>query len=101
MLSAGANPGNFRRVLEYAYGAGASGYLAGRAIWLEAFGHFPDWDRIRRELSGPARSYMRDLNALTDAQARPWQRSACYGTAGPRVLPADAGFRQQYPGFGA
>ncbi len=32
MLSAGAGMAEFQRVLHYAYGAGASGYLAGRAI---------------------------------------------------------------------
>lgn len=43
MLSAGAGKEAFRRILTHAFRAGASGYLAGRAIWLEAFSHFPDW----------------------------------------------------------
>ncbi|MEM9794665.1 MAG: tagatose 1,6-diphosphate aldolase, partial [Pseudomonadota bacterium] len=38
MLSAGAGKPEFKAILEHAYRAGASGYLAGRAIWLEAFG---------------------------------------------------------------
>lgn len=101
MLSAGAGAGQFRRVLEYAYRAGASGYLAGRAIWLEAFQHFPEWERIRRELAGPALAYMRELNALTDAKARPWFAHPCFGAKGPRMCPADGSFRQSYPGFGA
>jgi tagatose 1,6-diphosphate aldolase len=81
MLSAGAGMKEFHRVLEHAYAAGASGYLAGRAIWLEAFGHFPDWDAIRSALKGDARAYMRDLNALTDAAARPWWEHAESGEA--------------------
>jgi tagatose 1,6-diphosphate aldolase len=100
MLSAGAGMEEFRRVLSYAYRAGASGYLAGRAIWLKAFREFPDWGAIRSGLQGEAVDYMRGLNALTDAGAQPWHRHPCYGDAGARVLPADAGFRQAYPGFG-
>jgi len=101
MLSAGAGMQAFSHVLGYAYRAGASGYLAGRAIWLEAFQHFPDWSGIEQQLRGQAVPYMRELNALTDAAATPWHRHPCYGAAGPRVLPADASFRHAYPGFGA
>lgn len=100
MLSAGAGMQQFERVLHYAYRAGASGYLAGRAIWLEAFGRFPDWQAIQTELAGKAVEYMRALNAMTDAIARPWHDHPCYGETGARVLPADAGFRHAYPGFG-
>lgn len=100
MLSAGAGMPEFRRVISHAYHAGASGYLAGRAIWLKAFQHFPDWDAIARELRGEAVAYMQSLNALTDAAARPWQAHPCYGSDGPRVIPADASFRHSYPGFG-
>jgi tagatose 1,6-diphosphate aldolase len=100
MLSAGAGMDEFRRVLHYAYAAGASGYLAGRAIWLEAFQRFPDWDGIRDELRGAAVPYMRSLNALTDAAARPWHGHPCYGAGGARVEPADASFRRVYAGFG-
>jgi tagatose 1,6-diphosphate aldolase len=100
MLSAGAGMTEFRRVLHYAYGAGASGYLAGRAIWLEAFQRFPDWDGIRDELRGAAVPYMRELNALTGTMARPWDTHPCYGAAGARVEPADSTFRHVYAGFG-
>lgn len=100
MLSAGAGKAEFLRVLTHAYRAGASGYLAGRAIWLEAFQHFPDWDAIRASLRLEAVGYMRELNALTDRAAHPWYRHAGYGTEGARVLPADARFRHEYRGFG-
>jgi tagatose 1,6-diphosphate aldolase len=99
MLSAGAGMEEFRRVLTHAYRAGASGYLAGRAIWLKAFEHFPEWERIRAELRGEARIYMQLLNALTDAEAKPWVAHSCYGAEGARVLPADATFRHRYRGF--
>jgi tagatose 1,6-diphosphate aldolase len=100
MLSAGAGMSEFRRVLHYAYGAGASGYLAGRAIWLEAFQRFPDWDGIRDELRGAAVPYMRELNTLTGSLARPWHTHPCYGAAGARIEPANSTFRHVYAGFG-
>ena len=100
MLSAGAGMDEFRRILTHAYRAGASGYLAGRAIWSNAFAHFPDWDAIRSGLRGEAVDYMRSLNILTDKEAMPWSRHAVYGEHGARVEPADASFRHVYPGFG-
>jgi len=100
MLSAGAGMVEFKRVLHYAYAAGASGYLAGRAIWLEAFQRFPDWEGIRDELRSQAVPYMRELNSLTDSAARPWHTHPCYGPGGARVEPADWSFRHAYHGIG-
>ncbi len=100
MLSAGAGMAEFRRVLEHAYAAGASGYLAGRAIWLKPFQHFPDWDAIRAGLRAESVPYMRDINALTDALATPWHKHPAYGgKAG--LAHEDASFRHHYKGFGA
>lgn len=101
MLSAGAGMAQFRRILTHAYAAGACGYLAGRAIWLDAFAAFPDWERMRAGLHGPALAYMQDLNALTDTQALPWHQHPCYGPGGARLEPADQSFRHHYQGFGA
>ncbi|QPH53100.1 tagatose 1,6-diphosphate aldolase [Pontivivens ytuae] len=95
MLSAGAGKAAFRNVLAHAYRAGASGYLAGRAIWLEAFGHYPDWDRMRADLEGDAVAYMRGLNELTSAEAMPWHDHPCFGGE-TGFLPADASFRHGY-----
>ena len=100
MLSAGAGKDAFRKILTHAYEAGASGYLAGRAIWQDAFGHFPDWQRIREDLAGSSNDYMRDLNRLTDEKARAWHGHACFGASGARFQPADARFRHGSPGFG-
>jgi len=100
MLSAGAGMEEFHRILTHAYRAGASGYLAGRAIWSKAFAHFPDWQAIRDGLRGEACDYMRALNALTDSSASSWSAHSCYGPAGARVEPADASFRHVYQGFG-
>ena len=99
MLSAGAGKDAFRRILSHAYRAGASGYLAGRAIWQDAFAAFPDWQAIRAGLEGGAVDYMRDINALTEAAAASWHRHPCYGPGGARFRPADASFRHAYAGF--
>ena len=103
MLSAGADMNAFERILTHAYAAGASGYLAGRAIWLKAFGHFPDWEAMRSGLSGEATSYMRHINALTDERAKPWFNHAVFGKdgSGARLATASAQFRHEYEGFGS
>jgi tagatose 1,6-diphosphate aldolase len=99
MLSAGAGMDEFRRVLTHAYAAGASGYLAGRAIWQAAFQRFPDWDSIRSELRSTGVPYMRDLNALTDAEAHPWYTHRCFGEGGADSASSGPDFRVAYAGF--
>jgi tagatose 1,6-diphosphate aldolase len=96
MLSAGAGKPDFRTVLGYAYAAGASGYLAGRAIWLDAFRAWPDMDAMRDGLAQDSVPYMAELNALTDAAARPWHDHACYGGDGLAFVDASARFRHGY-----
>lgn len=100
MLSAGAGMAEFRNILTHAYRAGASGYLAGRAIWLKAFGAFPDWAVMRKGLETEACDYMRALNDLTDKSALPWTKHRVYGAGGPHIEPPDARFRHVYSGFG-
>jgi tagatose 1,6-diphosphate aldolase len=73
MLSAGATRTQFRRVLGFAYRAGASGFLAGRAIWAEAMAAFPDLDACRAALRDSGVSYMRGLAALTGRRADGWR----------------------------
>ncbi len=100
MLSAGAGKAAFRNIVSHAYRAGASGYLAGRAIWLDAFQHFPEWQAIRAALRADSVPYMCDLNALTEAEAVPWFAHPAYGADGAGLGPADGGFRHAYGGFG-
>ena len=98
MLSAGAGMAEFKAILACAYRAGASGYLAGRAIWAEPFKAFPDWEAVRSGLRGESLPYMRDLNALTERAATPWFRHPAYG--GKVGVPAREGaFRHRYRGF--
>ncbi len=96
MLSAGAGKPDFRTVLDYAYAAGASGYLAGRAIWLDAFTAYPDWDAMAVGLRDTSVPYMADLNALTDAKATPWHAHEVYGGNGLAFVEPTAAFRQSY-----
>ncbi len=96
MLSAGAGKADFRNVLKHAFKAGASGFLAGRAIWFEAFDGYPDWDRMRRELEGDAVDYLADISDLANRRAQNWATHACFGEKGARFSPADASFRHQY-----
>ncbi len=100
MLSAGAGKPDFRNILAHAYRAGASGYLAGRAIWLDAFSHFPDWQRMRSGLENESVDYMTDLNVLTDAEALPWHAHQVFAEGGAEFTPADASFRHGYGDFG-
>ncbi len=96
MLSAGAGKAEFRNVLDHAFKAGASGFLAGRAIWLDAFAAYPDWDAIRAGLESDAVAYMSDISALADAKAANWAKHACYGADGARLTADDATFRLTY-----
>jgi tagatose 1,6-diphosphate aldolase len=99
MLSAGAGKDAFHRVLTYGYRAGASGFLAGRAIWWRAFERFPDLAGMAAALESDAVPYMREICALTDELARPWHLLPAYGE-GPRLAAAGEGWRRGYPDFG-
>jgi tagatose 1,6-diphosphate aldolase len=84
MLSAGATRADFKKVLHYAYNAGASGYLAGRAIWWDDAKHFPDIPKMSSGMSENAVKYMQEISTLTAEQALPWQQHAIFNEqAGP------------------
>jgi tagatose 1,6-diphosphate aldolase len=73
LLSAGAAPDRFERVLDYAYSAGAGGFLAGRTIWLDAVRrHFPDRAAVATSLRNDGVKVLESLNALTKAKAKAW-----------------------------
>ena len=97
MLSAGAGKNEFAKVLEHAFSAGASGFLAGRAIWLDAFKAYPDWVRIEAELRGDGADYMARICALADTHAANWAKHPCFGETGAKFTPAGPEFRHAYP----
>jgi tagatose 1,6-diphosphate aldolase len=61
--------GAFRRIC--AFEPGASGYLAGRALWWQALQYFPDLDAFRRELRRESSPYIEALVSGCTAPARP------------------------------
>jgi tagatose 1,6-diphosphate aldolase len=74
LLSGGAAPEKFERVLDYAYAAGAGGFLAGRTIWLDAVRrHFPDRAAVAASLRKDAVKVLSNLNQLTRARAKTWR----------------------------
>lgn len=95
MLSAGVTMAQFRRVLRYAYAAGASGYLAGRAIWWEAAQSFPDLAAMERRLSVEGLAYMAELNRMTQERAVPWHGHRCFA-GGVHLAGAGPEFRARY-----
>jgi len=96
MLSAGATQDAFARILDYAFEAGASGFLAGRAIWWDAFQSFPDWDVFRSELRTGGVPYMQRISRLAQQKALPWHRHRAYQPDGPELDGAGPGFRLSY-----
>lgn len=79
MLSAGVTPMQFLRVMEYAYTAGANGFLAGRAVWWNALQHYPDVEACARELSEEGGRTLAALGDLTGRSGHAWlpDYSAC------------------------
>lgn len=98
MLSAGADMEAFRRVLTYAYRAGSSGYLAGRAIWWQAAQMFPDLESVDRALKTEAIGYLGDINRLTDDLALPWHAHRAVG-AEAAIHGAGPDFPRNYGNF--
>lgn len=72
MLSAGAGMEPFRRILTYAFRAGASGYLAGRAIWADAFRAYPNMAAFESRLRTGGIPYAAAINALLTEHGTPW-----------------------------
>lgn len=73
MLSAGVTPPQFVRVMEYAYAAGAHGFLAGRAVWGQALQHFPDLARCMTQLRQEGGQTLAELADLTRRAGNAWQ----------------------------
>ena len=96
MLSAGAGKDEFKKVLQLAFKAGASGFLAGRAIWLDAFKNYPDWERIKFDLVNFSVPYLSEIGSLTESNAQPWNKHLCYGSKGYKFEFPSADFRYKY-----
>jgi sulfofructosephosphate aldolase len=67
VLSSGVGAERFPTAVEHACRGGASGFLAGRAVWADAIGR--DYRSALKEISLPR---MHRLAAIVDEHARPW-----------------------------
>jgi sulfofructosephosphate aldolase len=70
VLSQGVEPEDFPRAVEAACRGGASGFLAGRALWTATLGaHDPT--ELLREVSVPR---LQELGHIVDEHGRPWRK---------------------------
>jgi sulfofructosephosphate aldolase len=69
VLSQGVDPDDFPRAVRAACEGGASGFLAGRALWTAALGASDPTPHLRSR-SVPR---LQELAAIVDAHARPWR----------------------------
>ena len=72
VLSAGVTPVQFLRAMQYAYSAGAKGFLAGRTIWSDALTRFPDLTACREVLRGQGMHTQNSLLELTPEAGHAW-----------------------------
>ncbi len=96
MLSAGAEKESFQNILLHAFQAGASGFLAGRAIWHDSFSAYPNWKKVIDGLSSDGFSYLQQITKIADKKALPWTSHQCYGARGAALQPHDSSFKQHY-----
>ena len=66
LLSGGMPPDRFVEALRAALGAGARGYLAGRAVWWAPLQAYPDLEAVRQNLSRGGLAVLRALNRELD-----------------------------------
>ena len=95
MLSSGMSKKSFLNCLKLAYKNGASGYLAGRTIWLDAFKDYPNYKKITTKLNRESVSYVKKLNELTKKNAKSLEK---YLTK-KLIQKNSLNFKNNYKGF--
>ena len=93
LLSAGVDFERFKKQVEIACRAGASGFLAGRALWQEAPQIRSRTERIRF-LETVAAQRLRQLAEIADAYGTPW--FAKLGVQNGQFDPVAEGWYQNY-----
>lgn len=96
MLSMGADMAQFHKIMAHAYKAGSSGYLAGRAYWLNTLSYYPDWKKMRTDTQGDPQDFIDALNSLTDETGMPWQNHFGYEARQAEVQPLGKEFCRLY-----
>ena len=95
MLSSGMSKKSFLNCLKLAYKNGASGYLAGRTIWLDAFKDYPNYKKITTKLNRESVSYVKKLNKLTKKNAQSLEKYLTQKLVQKNSL----NFKNNYKGF--
>lgn len=98
MLTAGTGIESFREVLGYAFRAGASGYLGGRALWASQAEKYPDLDAIAGLIETEMVPVAKQLDQLAQKFARPWQQVACRNVGDVEHI-GSSEFYDLYPTF--
>jgi tagatose 1,6-diphosphate aldolase len=93
ILSAGAEYEIFRREVELACKAGASGFLAGRAIWQEAVS-MTDKSARTNFLNTTASNRLKEITAIAQHCGRPWYQKL--GLKAGNLAKVDAGWHSRY-----
>jgi len=93
MLSAGVTPREFEVQLELSAAAGASGFLAGRAVWLDALSVYPDLEAVERDLRSLSLPYLNRIAAVVEA-AGPWTEHRRYRGAPTLSNDGEAWYRE-------
>jgi tagatose 1,6-diphosphate aldolase len=94
LLSAGVGPREFAIDVELAVEAGASGILAGRAVWYDALAAYPDLEAVRARLRARSVPYLKQLRAIVEGGV-PWHAHRRYGGA-PTVAGAASTWFEDY-----
>jgi tagatose 1,6-diphosphate aldolase len=63
---------------------------------MEPFARYPDWTGMRQALLEESVAYMRELNVLTAAAARPFDKHPCFGIGGAAIADPTENFRHSY-----
>jgi len=93
VLSAGVDFEPFCQQVEIACRSGASGFLAGRAIWQEAMHIDKTRERIKF-LATVGADRLKKLNEIAAKYATPWYKKL--GLASDKLAPADEGWYREY-----
>jgi tagatose 1,6-diphosphate aldolase len=94
LLSAGVGKREFAVNVELALAAGASGFLAGRAVWFDALDRYPDLPAVRARLDGEAVPFLRSIAGLADS-GRPWFEHRRFAGA-PALAEGGRGWHERY-----
>jgi tagatose 1,6-diphosphate aldolase len=93
LLSAGVDFDSFKRQVEIACKAGASGFLAGRALWQEG-ARIPSREERMGFFRNTAAPRLQELTEIADSQGQPWHLRL--GAKGGRFAPLAEGWYRSY-----